>query len=119
MNDIRLETMPYEFNGKTYQLCCNYNVLADLTEEFGGLPNLFDTKKVLKYYPAFIAAMMNDYADSMEWPERFTTREIGRTLDFKNLPRDEIQKVVNLVINSLYEKKEDSEEPETNNDPKN
>ena len=31
--DIRLETMPFELDGKTYQLRCNMNVLADVQEQ--------------------------------------------------------------------------------------
>ena len=32
MIDMRLERVPFEFDGHTFQLCCNMNVLADVQE---------------------------------------------------------------------------------------
>jgi len=109
MSEIRLKTMPYEFNGKTYQLCCNYNVLADIQEEFGSIPNLFKDKSMLKAYPAILAAMLNDYADTQGWPERYTAREVGRTINIKNLPQEHILAIVQLVLDSLYDKSEETD----------
>lgn len=119
MEDIRLESVPYELNGKTYRLCCNFNVLADIVAEFGGLPDLFDGSKGLLYYKSFLAAMLNDYADSQGWPERYTGKEIGRILDFRTLKTEDVQNVINLVIKSIYRKKESSETSENEGDPKN
>lgn len=112
MEDIRLESFPYELNGKIYQLRCNFNVLADIIAEFRGLPDLFDGSKGFLYYKSFLAAMLNDYADTQGWPERFTSRELGRILDFRKLKREDIQHVINLVINSVYVKKDVSEVPD-------
>lgn len=109
MDDIRLESYSYELNGKTYILRCNFNVLADIVAEFGGVPDLFDGSKGLFYYKSFLAAMLNDYADSQGWPERFTGRKLGRILDFKTISKDDVQHVINLVICSIYKKKEDSD----------
>lgn len=36
MIDMRLERVPFEFDGRIYQLCCNMNVLADVQEAFDG-----------------------------------------------------------------------------------
>lgn len=36
MIDMRLERVPFEFDGHTFQLCCNMNVLADVQEAFDG-----------------------------------------------------------------------------------
>lgn len=106
MGDIRLKTVPYELDGKTYQLCCNFNVLADIQEEFGGIPNIFDARKTLTYYAAFLAAMLNDYADSQGWAERFTRRSIGRKIDLAHTATEEIQNVIQLVVDALYTKTE-------------
>lgn len=43
--DIRIKTMPFEYKSKTYQLRCNFNVLADLEEEYGEIPDLLNGKK--------------------------------------------------------------------------
>jgi len=110
MQDIRLKSLPFEYNGKTYHLVCNYNVIADIQEEFGEIPNLLKNNIALKAYPVILSAMLNDYADSMGWSERFTPREVGRTLDFKHLPIEDIKNVVTLVIDSLYERVEKTEE---------
>lgn len=75
--DVRLKTVPFEFRGKTYTLACNMNVLADVQEAYNG-----DFSRVLtgRVEPLmeFLAAMLNDAADSAGWPERFTGREVGR-----------------------------------------
>ena len=81
MRDIRLEEIPFEFDGKTYMLRCNMNVLADVQAAFGGtisgaLSGENPTQSVLE----FLAAMLNDYADEMGWPERWTAKQIGRKL---------------------------------------
>ena len=36
MIDMRLERVPFEFDGHTFHLCCNMNVLADVQEAFDG-----------------------------------------------------------------------------------
>ena len=81
MRDIRLEEIPFEFDGKTYQLRCNMNVLADVQAAYGGtisgaLSGENPTQSVLE----FLSAMMNDYADEQGWPERYTAKQIGRKL---------------------------------------
>ena len=83
--DIRMKTIPFEFEGKTYTLCCNMNVLADVQEAFGGnLAEALDRKHTVRTVLAFLAAMLNDAADSAGWPERFTARELGRKLPATN-----------------------------------
>ena len=77
--DIRLETMPFEYDGKTYVLRCNMNVLADVQDENdGNIAAALDERHPVKSVLSFLAAMMNDYADEMHWPERFTARQLGR-----------------------------------------
>lgn len=95
---IRLEEMPFEYDGKEYILRCNMNVLADVQEAYNGdLGAALDEKRPVKSILEFLAAMMNDYADEMHWPERFTARQLGRRLLKKDVP-DEI---MTLVISAL------------------
>ena len=83
--DIRMKTAPFEFEGKTYTICCNMNVLADVQEAFGGnLDQALSGKNTVRSVLEFLAAMLNDAADSAGWPERFTARQLGRKLPATN-----------------------------------
>ena len=110
MDDIRLDKMTYEFNGKTYELEVNYNVLADLQNEFGQIPDVFEGKNTMRVYTALMAAMINDYADTMKWGERITPREFGRTVDTHNLPADNMMKATKMLMAALFVPKEQGEE---------
>lgn len=97
--DIRLETLLFEYDGKTYVLRCNMNVLADVQDENdGNIAAALDERHPVKSVLSFLAAMMNDYADEMHWPERFTARQLGRNLRHKDVPGDAIMR---LVISAL------------------
>lgn len=84
MSDIRLQTTPLELNGKTYLLRCNFNVLADVQQAFGGdfLAAMADDNS-FRAVTEFAAAMVNDYADEMGWSERYTARQMGRLLPMR------------------------------------
>ena len=99
VNDLRLEEIPFEFNGKTYQLRCNMNVLADVQDVYGGaigkaLAGDKPTRSVLE----FLAAMLNDYAEEQGWPERYTSRDVGRKFAPGSLPVIEIMGLVTRAI---------------------
>lgn len=97
--DIRLEQMPFEVNGKTYQLRCNMNVLAEVQEQFeGDFVNALDGKTTMKSALAFLAAMLNDYADEKGWEERFTPKSLGRMFKLNDLP---VFDIMGLVVRSI------------------
>lgn len=97
--DIRLLTLPFELDGKTYKLRCNMNVLADVQEAYGGdLTAALDDKGTLHSVMTFLAAMLNDYADEMGWPERWTVRELGRRVSLKQIPSSEVMRLVLSAI---------------------
>lgn len=99
MSDIRLEEVPFEFNGKTYKLRCNMNVLADVQEEFDGDFTLaLSGKNTLKSAMCFFAAMLNDYADEMGWEERYTARDIGRKYKRFDLP---VEMIMGIVVRAI------------------
>lgn len=90
MSDIRLKTVDYELGGRTYQLTCNMNVLADVQEAYNGsLVRALNTSSGLKGTLVFLAAMLTDAADTQGvedadgCPMRFTARELGRKLTLK------------------------------------
>lgn len=99
--DIRLQHEPFEINGKTYMLRCNFNVLADVQEAFDGdflaaLDSAHSYRGVLE----FIAAMLNDYADEQGWPERFTGKQVGRMIPISS-KNTWAEKVVRLIVSAI------------------
>lgn len=108
--DIRLEQMPFDLNGKTYLLRCNMNVLADVQEEYNGDFVAALNGSTMKSALAFLAAMLNDYADEKGWEERFTPRQLGRQFKLSDLP---IEKIMGLVVRSITP--EGAEEAEEGN----
>ena len=111
MEDIRLRREPFEFDGKTYMLCCNMNVLADVQAAFGGdISRALSGKATAATFLEFLPAMRNDYAEEQGWP-LLTRREVGRKLPPARL-NEMRDTVMSLVLSSL--KSEASEpEPET------
>ena len=94
MEDIRLKAEPFEYDGKAYLLSCNMNVLADVQEAYGGKISIALSKKAtVKACLEFLAAMLNDYADSQGWGERYTAKQIGRVL-----PPARMQEVTDKVM---------------------
>lgn len=115
MVEMRLKTTPFEFDGKNFELCCNMNVLADVQEEYGG-----NISKALNGTArgalTFLAAMLNDYADSVGWEERYTSRDVGRALRPSQL--DDLTSIVmSLVADSL--KSDDEPEASGEDEEKN
>lgn len=79
--DIRLKTIPLEFDGETYQLTVNMNVLADVQEENGGdLRAVFGKKRIFAGLLAFLSAAINEAADAKGLQKRYTPRQVGRLL---------------------------------------
>ena len=111
MRDIRLEEIPFEFDGKRYMLRCNMNVLADVQEVYGGeIGKAFSDKQPLKAVTEFLAAMLNDYADEQGWEERWTAKQIGRKLSLQQIPTTE---VMGLVRRSITPPKDDDRKVST------
>ena len=99
MSDLRLEEIPFEFNGKTYQLRCNMNVLADVQDVYdGAIGKALAADKPTRSVLEFLAAMLNDYAEEQGWPERYTSRDVGRKFAPGALPVVEIMGLVTRAI---------------------
>ena len=100
MSDIRLEEMPFDFEGKTYILRGNMNVFADVQNAYGGdLGAALRADRPQRSALEFLAAMMNDYADDMGWPERFTSKQLGRRLGMAMVPT--LAAIMGLVRRSM------------------
>ena len=99
MRDIRLEEIPFDFDGKTFLLRCNMNVLADVQDAFGGnIGTALAGGNLFRSVLEFLAAMLNDYSDEQGWPERYTARALGRKLSQNTLPASEIMGLVTRSI---------------------
>ena len=99
VRDIRLEEIPFEFCGKTYMLRCNMNVLADVQEVYGGqIMDAVTGGRLTKSLLEFLAAMLNDYAEEMGWPERYTSRNVGRKLSPKDVSTLDIMGMVTRAV---------------------
>ena len=105
--DIRLKTLPLSFDGREYLLRCNMNVLATVQEAHGGdLLDVLQSRSTIKSVLEFTAAMVNDYAEEMDWPERYTANQIGRKLSFDKHFMSDIMKLISDAVNP--EQKEDN-----------
>ena len=103
--DLRQKTLPFTFEGRSYRLKCNMNVLADVQEANGGrIDTALSGKRGLKNALMFLASMMTDYADEQGWtdeegqPLMFTWRGLGRVLRVEDVPTAEI---IALVLDAL------------------
>ena len=96
---LKLEELPFEFEGKTYLLRANMNALADVQEIYGGaITDALTDGRPYRSVMEFLAAMMNDYAEEMGWPERFTRKSLGRKLSQSQVPVKEIFGLVTRAI---------------------
>ena len=122
MSDLRLESVPFSYEGRSYTLRCNMNVLADVQEAYGGnLAPALTGRGTLRSVLEFLAAMMNDYADEQGWfepdfytgkavlPCRFTWRKLGRKLQRDEIP---MAKIFTLVTAAVTPKKTQESEPD-------
>ena len=108
MSGARMREIPYELDGKQYRLRCNMNVLADVQEAYDGdFMESMNSKSSMKGILEFLAAMLNDYADEMNWPERFTAKQLGRRLRREEIPGVEIMALVTEAV--LPRKKEEAD----------
>ena len=110
MSGVKMSEVPFELDGKKYRLRCNMNVLADVQEAYGGdFMESLDSKRSMKGILEFLAAMLNDYADEKERPERFTAKQLGRKLRREEVPGVEIMA---LVTEAVLPRKIEEVEPE-------
>lgn len=129
MADLRLETLPFEHEGRRYLLRCNMNVLADVQEMNGGtISPALEGKRGQKTALQFLAAMMNDYADEQGWfdePEDggepvlakpFTPRGLGRVLSIFEVPSAQILGLVTRALTPVKTAQDEGDKAEPGND---
>lgn len=84
--DLRLKTLPFEYGGHTLQLCCNFNVLADL-QAADELDEMLDEKRSFRNFTRLLAALVNEAANAVGLDLSVTDREIGRAVSWKEFRR--------------------------------
>lgn len=97
MEDMRLKAERFEWQGKSYELRCNFNVLADIEAEAGSL-GAFLRLSTMKGVLIALAAMLNDYADSMNWEERTSSKELGRKLSTEPAKVKQVSETVMVLV---------------------
>lgn len=111
---LKLEEVPFEFEGKTYMLRCNMAVLEEIQDAHGGdLSEALDPDHAIKGATEFLTAMLNDYADEQGWPERYTRKQVTRKLSFGELANGLTAQIMGMVIRSMAVPGKDAQNPET------
>ena len=111
--DLRLQHLCIDLDGKRFDLCCNFNVLADVEEMHGGLGPLLRSPSALHSVRVFLSCMMNDYAERMGWQERYTPRQAGRLLPTQ--PKEmnaAVQNIMDLVFSAVRPDDDPADPPE-------
>lgn len=113
---LKLEEVPFEFEGKTYMLRCNMAVLEEIQDAHGGnLGEALAPDRAIRSATEFLTAMLNDYADEQDWPERYTRKQVARKLSFGELANGLTAQIMGMVIRSMAVpgKAAQAPEPET------
>lgn len=121
MADIRLPTMPFELDGKTYVLRCNMNVLADVEQMHeGSLMEALSQPGVVTTSKEFLAAMLNDYAEEQGWEERYTPKSLGRLLPPTPAYVQKLRQIItDLVVRAVTAQPDLADSAETEDAEKN
>lgn len=117
MIDVRLPEVTLTIDGKDYILRCNFNVIADVQDEYGSIPELMTSRGTVRAALIWAAAMANDYADLMGWPERFTDRTLGRCVGNIATQPELLDGILHIVAKALradFEETESDAEQEKN-----
>ena len=79
MEDIRLKKEKMQLDGREFELCCNFNVIADIEAYLGEFGQILNMPPMAAARIA-LSCMMNEYADMQGWKESWTPRQAARFL---------------------------------------
>ena len=115
METTKLDTVDYEFEGRTYRLTCNMNAIAYVQDEYdGNLVQALDRIHGIKSTLAFLAGMLTDAADSQGikdengLPLVFTRKQLGRKLTLQQTV--EAGKLIYPLVRTEVMRQEDAGE---------
>lgn len=109
---IRLEEKPFELDGKVYMIRCNMAVLDALQDahggDFGEVMNLPARQGIVEV----LAAMLNDYAEDMGWPERWTANKLKKRFSYAYLIEADIMGLFTRAVIPVPSGSEDNKKEE-------
>ncbi len=85
--NIQPQTIILELDGQTHSLIFNFNVLAELQTQCGELRGVMRTDSIMRNFTRIVAAMLNEEANIAGLDVRYTDKEIGRKLGWKDFQR--------------------------------
>ena len=100
-DNIRLQEVPFSFEGRNYKLRCTMNVVADVQDQNGGdLLSSLTTKNFFRGILVWVSSMMNNYAEAEGWEDYtpYTARYLGNKISLKDLPIDQISEMLNSAL---------------------
>lgn len=120
MKDIRLETLELTLNGKVYNLCCNFGVLADVDFSLGGVQNALNSGSFAAT-STFLVAMLNDFERRVGSGIRYTRDDVHRLLaDYPGSAAELANSVIGMVLAAVGGRSASAEkDTESENDEKN
>lgn len=101
-DDIRLQELPFTFEGREYKLRCTMNTVCDVQLQSGGdLISALSDVSPLQSVLVWLSAMMNNYAESQGWEDftPYTARALGNKLSPRQVP---VADIMDLVRTSLF-----------------
>ncbi len=100
--DIRLKEAHIELSGEKFTIRCNFNVLAEIEEEHGGLSALLRCGKPMTVTKTVLACMLNDFADEQGNNDHYTPATVGRIMPTDPQAYKELNaKVMDLLYSAI------------------
>lgn len=119
-DDIRLQELPFSFEGRDYKLRCTMNVVADVQNQCGGDLNslLNGSTSMIEFTCIWLAAMMNNYAERAGWNDftKYTARDIGNAL---TPAQSQMTAVAELVRSAMFIPKDNQSTAQSEDQEKN
>ena len=117
---IRLEEKPFEIDGRVYKLRCNMAVLDRIETAYGSFSAVMELP-MRDGMTEILAAMLNDYAEDMEWEQNWTARLVKKRVPYSALLEADVLGIFNraLVPASAAAAQPKGEEAEPGEDPGN
>lgn len=88
--NVKEKTVPFEFDGKTYQLMLNFNIIAAIQEKYGDIDTCFNSMDKAKNQIWLLCTLLNEAAEmhnenhQEQW-DLLTETQVGRRIHTDNV----------------------------------
>ena len=88
--NVKEKTVPFEFDGKTYQLMLNFNIIAAIQEKYGDIDTCFNGMDKAKNQIWLLCTLLNEAAEmhnenhQEQW-DLLTETQVGRRIHTDNV----------------------------------